>query len=94
MQGRSREKSYLYTLMGSFLLFFITYIRLGSFLELRQILKCSTFRMNYLNNEIKKSEVSDDEQKNCEIDVQKHTDAYIKKTDEVYVRKEKEILTV
>ena len=46
------------------------------------------------NNEIKKSEVSDDEQKNCEIDVQKHTDAYIKKTDEVYVRKEKEILTV
>ena len=46
------------------------------------------------NNEIKKSEVSDDEQKNYEIDVQKHTDAYIKKTDEVYVRKEKEILTV
>lgn len=46
------------------------------------------------NKEIKKSEVSDDEQNNCEIDVQKHTDAYIKKTDEVYVRKEKEILTV
>ncbi len=46
------------------------------------------------NNEIKKSEVSEDEQKNCEIDVQKHTDIYIKKTDEIYVRKEKEILTV
>ena len=46
------------------------------------------------NNEIKKSEVSEDEQKNYEIDVQKHTDLYIKKTDEIYVRKEKEILTV
>jgi ribosome recycling factor len=46
------------------------------------------------NNDIKKTEASEDEQKNCEIDVQKHTDAYIKKTDEVYARKEKEILTV
>ena len=54
-KGAWIEKLYLYTLTGSFLLFFITYIRLGSFLELRQILKCSTFRMNYLNKEIKKS---------------------------------------
>jgi ribosome recycling factor len=41
------------------------------------------------NNEIKKSEVSEDEQKNCEIDVQKHTDVYIKKTDEYMFAKKK-----
>ena len=46
------------------------------------------------NNEIKKTEVSEDEQKNCEIDIQKHTDVFIKKTDEIYLRKEKDILTV
>jgi len=46
------------------------------------------------NNEIKKTEVSEDEQKNCEIDIQKHTDVFIKKTDEIYLRKEKDILTI
>jgi|TARA_B100000767_G_scaffold266584_1_gene284152 ribosome recycling factor len=46
------------------------------------------------NNEIKKTEVSEDEQKNCEIDIQKHTDVFIKKTDEIYLLKEKDILTV
>ena len=46
------------------------------------------------NNEIKKTEVSEDEQKNCEIDIQKHTDVFIKKTDEIYLRKEKDVLTV
>tara|TARA_B100000767_G_scaffold269263_1_gene290816 strand:- start:10645 stop:11199 length:555 start_codon:yes stop_codon:yes gene_type:complete len=46
------------------------------------------------NNEIKKTEFSEDEQKNCEIDIQKHTDVFIKKTDEIYLRKEKDILTV
>ena len=46
------------------------------------------------NNEIKKSKVSEDEQKNYEIDIQKHTDTFIQKTDDVFARKEKEILTV
>ena len=46
------------------------------------------------NNEMKKSKVSEDEQKNYEIDIQKHTDTVIQKTDDVFARKEKEILTV
>jgi len=46
------------------------------------------------NNEIKKSKVSEDEQKNYEIDIQKHTDTFIQNTDNVFARKEKEILTV
>jgi ribosome recycling factor len=46
------------------------------------------------NNEIKKSDASEDEQNNYEIDVQKHTDQFNKKAEEVYLRKEKDILTV
>ena len=46
------------------------------------------------NQDIKKAEASEDEQKNCEIDVQNITDDFIKKSDAIYQAKEKEILTV
>ena len=46
------------------------------------------------NNEIKKSDASEDIQKNHEIDIQNLTDQYIKRADEVFITKEKEILTV
>jgi len=46
------------------------------------------------NDEIKKSEASDDEQKNYGIDIQSLTDKFIKKVDEIFSLKEKEILTV
>lgn len=46
------------------------------------------------NDEIKKSEASEDVQKNYEIDVQNLTDTYIKKIDTLFDVKEKEIMTV
>ncbi|GAA3779300.1 ribosome recycling factor [Corallibacter vietnamensis] len=47
------------------------------------------------NNDIKKlSDVSEDLQKNAEIDVQQMTDAYVKKIDAIFENKEKEIMTV
>lgn len=47
------------------------------------------------NNEIKKlTEVSEDLQKNAEIDVQQMTDNYVKKIDSILENKEKEIMTV
>ena len=46
------------------------------------------------NNEIKKSESSEDLQKNAEIDIQELTDNYIIKVDSIFSSKEKEILTV
>ena len=46
------------------------------------------------NTEIKKSDTSEDIQKNHEIDIQNLTDQYIKKADEIFNIKEKEILTV
>lgn len=46
------------------------------------------------NNEIKKSDASEDVQKNYEIDIQNLTDEYIKTVDEIFKVKEKEILTV
>ncbi len=46
------------------------------------------------NTEIKKSEASEDLQKNFEIDIQNITDKYISKADETFSLKEKEILTV
>jgi len=46
------------------------------------------------NDEIKKSEASEDVQKNYEIDIQTLTDEFIKKVDEIFSLKEKEILTV
>ena len=46
------------------------------------------------NNEIKKSDVSDDMKKNAEVEIQTLTDSFVKKTDELYVVKEKEIMTV
>jgi ribosome recycling factor len=45
-------------------------------------------------NEIKKTESSEDEKKNAEVDIQTLTDKYIKITDEHYSIKEKEIMTV
>ena len=46
------------------------------------------------NDEIKKSDASEDVQKNYEIDVQELTDQYNAKADEIFRIKEKEILTV
>ena len=46
------------------------------------------------NNEVKKTDTSDDLQKNAEIDIQELTNQYITKVDEILVVKEKEILTV
>jgi ribosome recycling factor len=45
-------------------------------------------------NDIKKSDVSEDLQKNAEIDVQELTDSYVKKIDKILDVKEKEIMTV
>ena len=46
------------------------------------------------NTEIKKSETSEDIQKNFEIDIQALTDEFISKADEIFSLKEKEILTI
>ena len=47
------------------------------------------------NSDIKKAEyVSEDLQKNAEMDVQVLTDAHVKKAEDLYTAKEKEILTV
>ena len=46
------------------------------------------------NSEIKKSAVSEDLQKNAEIDIQELTDNFISKVDQIFSTKEKEILTV
>ena len=46
------------------------------------------------NSEVKKSEASDDIQKNYEIDIQELTDLYNSKVDEIFRVKEKEILTI
>lgn len=46
------------------------------------------------NHEIKKTDVSDDEKKNYEIDIQELTDNFIAKIDSVLKVKEKEIMTV
>jgi ribosome recycling factor len=46
------------------------------------------------NSEIKKSDTSEDVQKNYEIDIQNLTDQYIAKADQIFSVKEKEILTV
>jgi len=46
------------------------------------------------NDEIKKADVSEDLQKNAEIDIQKMTDTYVTKIDAILDNKEKEIMTV
>lgn len=46
------------------------------------------------NNDIKKLELSEDLQKNVEVDIQDLTNNYIQKVDEVFAVKEKEIMTV
>mgnify|MGYP001205903207 CR=1 FL=1 len=46
------------------------------------------------NNEIKKTDSSEDLQKNAEIDIQELTDQFIKMVDDILENKEKEILTV
>lgn len=46
------------------------------------------------NNDIKKLDVSEDVQKNTEIDVQELTDKYVKRIDTILDVKEKEIMTV
>ncbi|WP_203294505.1 ribosome recycling factor [Luteirhabdus pelagi] len=46
------------------------------------------------NNDIKKLEISEDLQKNLEIDIQAMTDAHIEKIEQMLEKKEKEIMTV
>jgi ribosome recycling factor len=46
------------------------------------------------NNEIRKSDVSDDMKSNYEIDIQEVTDKFISKIDTIFSAKEKEILSV
>ena len=46
------------------------------------------------NDDVKKSEISDDMKKNLESDIQTLTNSFIKKTDDLFLNKEKEILTV
>ena len=46
------------------------------------------------NNDIKKTDVSDDMKKNAEADVQELTNGFVKKTDDILSVKEKEIMTV
>ena len=46
------------------------------------------------NDEVKKSEISDDLKKNLELDIQNLTDSYIKEVDDLFSNKEKEILTI
>ena len=46
------------------------------------------------NNEIRKSDVSDDIKSNYEIDIQEATDKYISRIDSIFSAKEKEILSV
>jgi ribosome recycling factor len=46
------------------------------------------------NNEIKKTDISDDLKKDAEAMVQKLTDSYVKEIDETFVVKEKEIMTI
>jgi ribosome recycling factor len=47
------------------------------------------------NNEIKKlDDISEDLEKNAELDVQEMTDSYVKKVDDIFHVKEKEIMTV
>tara|TARA_R110001632_G_scaffold10544_5_gene38925 strand:+ start:2573 stop:3127 length:555 start_codon:yes stop_codon:yes gene_type:complete len=46
------------------------------------------------NNEIKKTDISDDMKKNAEGDVQLLTDSFVKKADELFDVKEKEIMTI
>lgn len=46
------------------------------------------------NNDIKKSDVSDDEKKGAEAEIQTLTDAYTKKIDDIYTVKDAEIMKV
>ena len=46
------------------------------------------------NNEIRKSDFSEDLKSNCEQDIQDLTDKYISKTDNILTIKEKEILSI
>ncbi len=46
------------------------------------------------NNEIKKTDISDDAKKTAESEVQSHTDAYVKKIEEMLSIKEVEIMKV
>ena len=46
------------------------------------------------NNEIRKSDLSDDMKSNYEIDIQETTDKYISRIDAIFSTKEKEILSV
>ena len=46
------------------------------------------------NNEIRKSEFSEDVRSNYELDIQEITDTYVKKVDNIFSSKEEEILKV
>ncbi len=46
------------------------------------------------NNDLKDLDISEDQQKNAEIDIQQMTDKYVKNIDAIFEVKEKEIMTV
>lgn len=46
------------------------------------------------NNDLKKLDISEDLQKNAELDVQNLTDSHVKKADDLFAIKDKEIMTV
>ena len=50
--------------------------------------------LKYANHEIKKTDASEDLQKNAEIDIQEMTDKHVDTIDKILATKEKEIMTV
>lgn len=53
-----------------------------------------TARKDAMNDVKKNDDISEDLQKNAEIDIQQMTDDYVKKIDDTFDNKEKEIMTV
>ncbi|MFD1161702.1 MULTISPECIES: ribosome recycling factor [Hwangdonia] len=53
-----------------------------------------TARKDAMNDVKKNDDISEDLQKNAEIDIQKMTDSYVKRIDDIFENKEKEIMTV
>ncbi|WOD42052.1 ribosome recycling factor [Hwangdonia lutea] len=53
-----------------------------------------TARKEAMNDIKKNDDISEDLQKNAELDIQKLTDTYVKRIDDIFENKEKEIMTV
>ena len=50
--------------------------------------------MDQLKKQLKKSEITEDDQKKMEKDLQELTDKYTKKVDEMCAKKEKELMEI